>query len=103
MLFYYCYFLKLEHFSSIIQMAELQYEDSESEESEEEGGDIEQSDPMWQLYSYTRHYETPSGVKLYEPFLTLPSKRELPDYYLAIAEPISLNQIRKKLKGGADL
>ena len=80
-------------------MAELQYEDSESEESEEEG-DLEQSDPLWQLYSYTRHFETPSGVKLYEPFLTLPSKRELPDYYLAIAEPISLNQIRKKLKSG---
>ena len=84
-------------------MAELQYEDSESEASEEEEEEEEglvQGDPLWQLYSYTRHYETPSGVKLFEPFLTLPSKRELPDYFLAIAEPISLNQIRKKLKGG---
>lgn len=94
-----CIFHNLKHFSFIVQMAELQYEDSESEESEEEG-DLQQSDPLWQLYAYARRYETPSGVKLYEPFLTLPSKRELPDYYLAIAEPISLNQIRKKLKGG---
>jgi protein polybromo-1 len=80
-------------------MAELQYEDSESEESEEDE-EMESDDPLWALYSYVRHYETPSGVKLYEPFLTLPSKRELPDYFVAIPDPISLNLIRKKLKAG---
>ncbi len=81
-------------------MAELQYEDSESEESEGDDGQHDTDNPLWQLYTYVRNYETPSGVKLYEPFLTLPSKRELPDYYVEIAEPISLNQIRKKLKQG---
>ena len=79
-------------------MSELQYEDSESDESEEDAVDDE--DPLWALYSHVRNYETPSGLKLYEPFLTLPSKRELPDYYEVIDEPISLNQIRKKLKAG---
>eukprot|EP00095_Tigriopus_kingsejongensis_P009080 maker-scaffold742_size103727-snap-gene-0.20 protein:Tk09080 transcript:maker-scaffold742_size103727-snap-gene-0.20-mRNA-1 annotation:"protein polybromo-1 isoform x2" len=83
-----------KHYSA--ELAELQYEDSESEESEEE--DIDYEDPIWSLYGHVRHFETPSGVKLGEPFLTLPSKRELPDYYEVITEPISLNQIRKKLK-----
>lgn len=32
--------------------------------------------------------------------MTLPSKRELPDYYMTITNPISLNVIRKKLKNG---
>ena len=72
-------------------MADLQYEDSESEESEDEDVDLE--DPMWALYAHVKSYETPAGIKLSEPFLTLPSKRELPDYYDTIKEPISLNQV----------
>ncbi|XP_059081440.1 protein polybromo-1-like isoform X3 [Tigriopus californicus] len=79
------------------ELAELQYEDSESEESE--GEDIDYDDPLWALYGHVRYFETPSGVKLGEPFLNLPSKRELPDYYEVISQPMSLNQIRKKLKG----
>ena len=74
-------------------MADLQYEDSESEESEEEN--IDTDDPMWALYAKVRNYETPSGVSLAEPFLTLPSKREYPDYYDAVEDPISLNQVIK--------
>ena len=37
---------------------------------------------------------------LAEPFLQLPSKREFADYYLTIGDPVSLNEIRKKLKAG---
>ena len=76
----------------------MQYEDSESEESEEEN--IDSENPLWALYSHVRHYETPSGISLSGPFLTLPSKREFPDYYEQVEDPISLNQIRKKLKSG---
>ena len=80
------------------QIADLQYEDSESDESEED--DMESDDPLWMLYSHVRYFQTPSGVYLAEPFLRLPSKRELPDYYDSIVEPISLNMIRRKLKAG---
>ena len=77
----------------------MQYEDSESEESSEGEEGIDKEDPLWALFSYIRYYKTNSGNALAEPFLTLPSKRELPDYYMTIANPISLNNIRKKLKG----
>ena len=79
------------------ELSSLTYEESESEdESSEDEENI--NDPLWILYNYIRNYSTPSGVNLAEPFLSLPSKRELPDYYQVIMEPISLNLIRKKLK-----
>ena len=71
-----------------MQIADLQYEDSESEESSEE--EYDQEDPLAVLYSYVRHYK--AGT-LAEPFLQLPSKREHPDYYLTIGDPISLNEV----------
>lgn len=74
-----------------MQIAELQYEDSESEVSSEDEYDLD--DPMWVLYSHVRHYKQASGVSLAEPFLQLPSKREHPDYYLTIGDPISLNEV----------
>lgn len=76
----------------------MQYEDSESEESSEGEEGIDKEDPLWALFSFIRYYKTNRGNALAEPFLTLPSKRELPDYYVTIANPISLNVIRKKLK-----
>lgn len=71
----------------------MSYEDSESEESEEEN--IDSEDPLWILYEHVRKYETPSGISLTEPFLTLPSKRDFPGYYDVIDNPISLNEVRK--------
>ena len=53
---------------------------------------------FWAVFSLIRYYKTNSGNALAEPFLTLPSKRELPDYYVTIKDPISLNIIRKKIK-----
>ena len=66
----------------------------------EEGIDKASEDPLWALFSFIRYFKTNKGDPLAEPFLTLPSKRELPDYYESIKSPISLNIIRKKLKGG---
>ena len=80
-----------KHYSE--ELAELAYEDSESEESEEDNNDSgDPNDPLWSLYSKVRYFETPSGIRLSEPFLTLPSKREFPDYYELVHNPISLNQ-----------
>ena len=47
---------------------------------------------MWLIFNAVRYYKN----ELAEPFLTLPSKRELPDYYLTIPEPISLNMVLNK-------
>ncbi len=85
-----------KHYSADI--ADLSYEDSESEDSSEE--DPNADDPLWQLYYHVKRYETSSGCLLSGPFKTLPSKRELPDYYDVIENPISLNKIQKKLKSG---
>jgi len=83
-------------------IASLQYEDSESESDEDSDmDDIEGStDPLWKLYSTVRNYTTERGLEIAEVFMSLPSKRELPDYYQTIAQPISLNQIRRKIRNG---
>ena len=83
---------------NLFQIANMQYEDSESEEGSEGEEGIDKEDPLWALFSFIRYYKTNSGNSLAEPFLSLPSKRELPDYYVTIPNPISLNVIRKKLK-----
>ena len=82
------------------QIANMSYEESESEEGSEgeEGIDKASEDPLWALFSFIRYFKTNKGDPLAEPFLTLPSKRELPDYYESIKNPISLNIIRKNLK-----
>jgi len=85
-----------KHYTS--EIANLTYEDSESEESSEEEYDTD--DPLWTLYQHVRHYKSTTGIDYSEPFLQLPSKREFADYYITIGDPISLNEIRKKLKAG---
>ena len=50
-------------------------------------------DPLWNLYEHVRRYETPAGIALAEPFLTLPSKRDFPSYYEVIEQPISMNEV----------
>ena len=37
---------------------------------------------LWTLYRFIRYYKTNNGTSLAEPFLDLPLKKELPDYYL---------------------
>merc|ERR1712142_68312 len=82
-------------------IAALQYEDSESESEEDSDvEDSDSSDPIWKLYNTVRNYTTERGVEIAEVFISLPSKRELPDYYQTISHPISLNQIKKKIKNG---
>ena len=51
-------------------------EDSESSDSEGETG----------------------GRRIIDPFVKLPSRRDFPDYYMIIQEPISMDQVLKKIK-----
>lgn len=58
------------------------------------------SDPIFQLYQAVRGGRNTQGQLLAEPFLQLPSRREYPDYYHQIKYPISLQQIREKMRNG---
>nr|3K2J_A Chain A, Protein polybromo-1 [Homo sapiens]3K2J_B Chain B, Protein polybromo-1 [Homo sapiens] len=51
-----------------------------------------------QLYDTVRSCRNNQGQLIAEPFYHLPSKKKYPDYYQQIKMPISLQQIRTKLK-----
>ncbi|TRY65039.1 hypothetical protein DNTS_018546, partial [Danionella cerebrum] len=57
-------------------------------------------DPILLLYQSVRGARSIQGLLLSEPFLQLPSRREYPDYFHQIKNPISLQQIRDKMKNG---
>ncbi|XP_048738876.1 LOW QUALITY PROTEIN: protein polybromo-1-like [Ostrea edulis] len=50
------------------------------------------------LLNAVKNYKLPSGETIFEPFVKLPSKRFYPDYYEEIAKPMSLSNVRKKIK-----
>uniref|UniRef100_A0A673GYI8 Protein polybromo-1 n=1 Tax=Sinocyclocheilus rhinocerous TaxID=307959 RepID=A0A673GYI8_9TELE len=58
------------------------------------------SDPIFLLYQSVRGARSVQGLLLAEPFLQLPARREYPDYYHQIKNPISLQLIRDKMKNG---
>ncbi|XP_036150298.1 protein polybromo-1 isoform X6 [Monomorium pharaonis] len=87
--------------SLIAQTASLVDEDDESDDDEEEPAETEEADnPQWQLFQTIRTAPNNQGVRMSEYFWKLPSKRLYPDYYKTIKNPISLLQIRTKIKKG---
>ncbi|XP_011065297.1 PREDICTED: protein polybromo-1 isoform X2 [Acromyrmex echinatior] len=85
--------------SLIAQTASLRDEDDESDDEEEEPAETEEADnPQWQLFQTIRTAPNNQGVRMSEYFWKLPSKRLYPDYYKTIKNPISLLQIRTKIK-----
>lgn len=66
----------------------------EEGESEAESSNIEVSNPVFQLFEAVRGARNSQGQIFSEPFQQLPSRREYPDYYQQIKQPISLQQIR---------
>ncbi|OAD52774.1 Protein polybromo-1 [Eufriesea mexicana] len=86
--------------SLIAQTAALPDEDEESDDEEEEPAETEEADnPQWQLFQTIRTAPN-NQVRMSEYFWKLPSKRLYPDYYKTIKNPISLLQIRTKIKKG---
>ncbi|OXU25338.1 hypothetical protein TSAR_015577 [Trichomalopsis sarcophagae] len=85
----------------IAQSAALRDEDEESDDEEEDPLDTEESDnPQWQLFQTIRTAPNSTGLRMSEFFWTLPSRQLYADYYKTIKNPISLLQIRKKIKRG---
>nr|XP_023661253.1 protein polybromo-1-like isoform X6 [Paramormyrops kingsleyae] len=54
--------------------------------------------PIFQLYEVVHGGRNSQGQLVAEPFLQLPSRKEYPDYYQQIKQPISLQQIRDKMR-----
>lgn len=79
----------------------------DEEEDSDDGGPMDEDtaiedvdNPRWQLYETIKNMTNNQGHLLSEPFWKLPSKRYYPDYYKEIKNPVSLSQIRNKLKRG---
>ena len=56
---------------------------------------------MMKIWQEVVYYEDDEGRKLSDIFMELPSKRELPDYYRVIAEPVDLKKIKNKVLKGS--
>ncbi|XP_058416797.1 protein polybromo-1 isoform X15 [Diceros bicornis minor] len=78
-------------------VAAARYEEGESE-AESITSFMDVSNPFYQLYDTVRSCRNNQGQLIAEPFFHLPSKKKYPDYYQQIKMPISLQQIRTKLK-----
>ncbi|KAL5013533.1 hypothetical protein ScPMuIL_007803 [Solemya velum] len=84
----------MEDFSMLDTSGQMEYED-------ESGGETtmsEEENPYWSLFNAIRNFRTPDGYTISEPFLKLPSRRFYPDYYEEIKKPMSLLNIRKRVK-----
>ncbi|XP_053148168.1 protein polybromo-1 isoform X1 [Hemicordylus capensis] len=77
--------------------AAARYEEGESE-AESITSFMDASNPLYQLFDIVRSCRNNQGQLISEPFFHLPSKKKYPDYYQQIKMPISLQQIRTKLK-----
>uniref|UniRef100_A0A672IFE6 Protein polybromo-1 n=1 Tax=Salarias fasciatus TaxID=181472 RepID=A0A672IFE6_SALFA len=75
------------------------YDEGESE-AESQSSSMEMSNPIFRLYEAVRGARNNQGQVFSEPFQNLPSRREYPDYYQQIKQPICLQQIRTKMKNG---
>ncbi|XP_067854705.1 protein polybromo-1 isoform X8 [Heptranchias perlo] len=73
------------------------YEEGDSE-GESIGSSVDVTSPIYQLFEVVRSYRNSQGQLLAEPFFRLPSKKDYPDYYQQIKQPMSLQLIRQKLK-----
>ncbi|KAJ8378965.1 hypothetical protein AAFF_G00232590 [Aldrovandia affinis] len=75
----------------------IRYDEGESE-AECMQSCMDMSSPIFQLYEAVRGGRNSQGQLIAEPFLQLPSRKEYPDYYQQIKLPVSLQQIREKMR-----
>lgn len=79
---------------------ETDTEDAPEEPMDEEMENEDSENPQWQLFDTIKNLSNNQGAPLSEPFWKLPSRRYYPDYYKEIKNPVSLSQIKTKLKKG---
>ncbi|XP_070193759.1 protein polybromo-1-like isoform X2 [Littorina saxatilis] len=92
----------VQRLSAVCAALKYQSEDDDTASSQmdyEGDSDMEDSDsPYWTLYSAVKDFTTADGDELSLPFCKLPSKKFYPDYYKEIKKPMSLYNVRKKIK-----
>ncbi|XP_055040946.2 protein polybromo-1 isoform X4 [Misgurnus anguillicaudatus] len=75
----------------------VHYDEGESE-AESSLSSMDMSNPIFQMYEAVRGVRNSQGQLLAEPFHQLPSRKDYPDYFQQISHPISLHQIRSKMR-----
>uniref|UniRef100_A0A7N6AKL2 Protein polybromo-1 n=1 Tax=Anabas testudineus TaxID=64144 RepID=A0A7N6AKL2_ANATE len=75
----------------------VHYDEGESE-AESMTSNMDMSNPIFQLYEAVRGARNSQGQLISEPFLQLPSRKDYPNYYHQISQPICLHQIKNKMK-----
>uniref|UniRef100_A0A7N8XXS8 Protein polybromo-1 n=1 Tax=Mastacembelus armatus TaxID=205130 RepID=A0A7N8XXS8_9TELE len=75
----------------------VHYAEGESE-AESMTSNMDMTNPIFQLYEAVRGARNSQGQLISEPFLQLPSRKDYPDYYHQISQPICLHQIKNKMK-----
>lgn len=74
-------------------LGSVHYDEGESE-AESMTSNMDMSNPIFQLYEAVRGARNSQGQLISEPFLQLPSRKDYPDYYHQISQPICLHQIK---------
>uniref|UniRef100_A0A1Q3F0S5 Putative chromatin remodeling complex rsc subunit rsc1/polybromo n=1 Tax=Culex tarsalis TaxID=7177 RepID=A0A1Q3F0S5_CULTA len=88
--------------ASLSAMVAALKEEAESSDDEllEDSMDTEGEGPLWQLFDQLYNTANTNGAPLGESLWKLPARRFHPEYYNLIKKPISMGQIRNKLKKG---
>lgn len=71
----------------------VHYDEGESE-AESIHSNMDMSNPIFQLYEAVRGGRNSQGQLISEPFLQLPLRKDYPEYYQQISQPLCLLQIR---------
>lgn len=79
--------------SNTIFSGSVHYDEGESE-AESMTSNMDMSNPIFQLYEAVRGARNSQGQLISEPFLQLPSRKDYPDYYHQINQPICLHLIK---------
>lgn len=74
-------------------LGSVHYDEGESE-AESMTSNMDMSNPIFQLYEAVRGARNSHGQLISEPFLQLPSRKDYPDYYHQISQPICLHHIK---------
>uniref|UniRef100_A0A671U069 Protein polybromo-1 n=1 Tax=Sparus aurata TaxID=8175 RepID=A0A671U069_SPAAU len=86
-----------EPIKSSIRRPALRTDEGESE-AESMTSNMDMTNPIFQLYEAVRGARNSQGQLISEPFLQLPSRKDYPDYFHQINQPICLHQIKNKMK-----
>ncbi|XP_038122175.1 protein polybromo-1 isoform X2 [Culex quinquefasciatus] len=81
-------------------VAALKEEAESSDDDLDDSMDTEGEGPLWQLFDQLYNTANTNGAPLGETLWKLPARRFHPEYYNLIKKPISMGQIRNKLKKG---